>query len=119
MFKGAINTYKDRFSEYGCEFNYGLLWRDDNGEVCEERPPVTDKYECTFWYNVTKDGQLICYDKSNGYTLGFDFVIVRIMKKLRFLRPPIELVECVDDNENEIDELLEDDYHILKELYGK
>ena len=113
----VIEPYKKLFVVYGCEINYGLFWRNGKHFDRTKRPPWRENYECWFGYEITQNGQLVCYDDVEGGTLGKGegFLYIRRKKAGIFKKNSLE-VTYVDDI-SDLKESLKEDLLTLKELF--
>ena len=112
-----IEPYKKICSTYGCEINYGLFWKNSKNVFFEKKSMFTENYQTWFGYEITKNGQCICYDKIEGYTLGYSegFLSVK-KKKTRFCKKNVIEVTYSNDT-TALQEALKEDFNILEKQY--
>jgi len=105
MHQNIIKSYEDKFFEYGYKLKYGLGWYNFiKNEGSLERLPFVNGYGCYFSVGVEKNGEVVCYDKEEGATLGIDFNISSITRF--FFHLNVILCDDTDDIIEEMDKLL-------------
>ena len=116
-FSHIVQDFQEAFAMYGCTINYGLFWFDAKGKICKERPAVDNKYACWYWYEIIKDGQLVCCDETEGYTLGIGEGFLYVSKKRNgFFKKPTLEVTFIDDY-SDIKKYLNEDYILVQKNF--
>ena len=106
-----IEKYVKQYLCLGYEINYDIFWRKRNsGLTYHIRPCYDDNYECWFGYEVIKNGELVCIDKIEGYTIGesYGFLFIRKKRTALFKKSEMEVTYINDlcDLEMSLDENL-------------
>lgn len=119
-----VDSHRELCAQYGCELCCGLFWqvrRNYKFSVYTERPSFEQDYECWFAYSITKNGQPVCINEDEGYTLSESegFLYIRKKKVGSFFRLKETFLEVTFiDDVSDLKKSIESDVSALKEFFS-
>lgn len=79
VYSTLLDAYRSKMGEHGCDIRLERYWYN-NGKVSSIRLPFTHGYICAFSCSAERNGEPLCVDIVEGFTLTASWPIVHIEK---------------------------------------
>ena len=96
-----VAPYKEMFSRYGVKLSDTIFWTDQRA-TSSERLPFCEGYSCFFSVEIERNGEVVCYDEAEGFSLVTEVCITTMWRASRY-----EMISLNDDSSELVEEICE------------